>query len=118
MIDCGKYYDIPYIEDSSDMSGCDCFGLVRLWYVDNLKIKLPEYHGNPESLCDLFMPVKINEVQEHDVIFFDYSAGFHVGISLDKSVFIHSVKNIGVVVSKISTWKRRIRGIYRYAIIT
>lgn len=37
------YYKIPFVDGGRDKSGCDCWGLVRLYLAELADIELPEY---------------------------------------------------------------------------
>lgn len=38
-----KYVGIPFVDGGRDRRGCDCWGLVRLIYQNELKVELPTY---------------------------------------------------------------------------
>jgi cell wall-associated NlpC family hydrolase len=40
-----RYIGIPFIERGSDLSGCDCLGLMRLVYRDRLSVELGSFNG-------------------------------------------------------------------------
>lgn len=47
-----KYVGIPFVEKGRDENGCDCWGLVRLIYKNELGIDLPDYLDCYETTND------------------------------------------------------------------
>ena len=43
MFDMDKYIRIPFVDGGRDFAGCDCGGLVRLFYEQESGITLPDY---------------------------------------------------------------------------
>lgn len=133
-----KFLGLPFVRGGRDLEkdgGYDCYGLLIKIYeehgisIPNFKsphsypemqnlsdIKKEEecwkeiYKKNDENYISLEMPEKgdslLIEVRGHIC---------HVGYCLNKDSFIHVwEKSNGVVVEKISVWKRKIVGLYRY----
>jgi cell wall-associated NlpC family hydrolase len=40
-----KFIGIPYKDKGSSFEGCDCWGLVWLYYTDVLRLQIPRYGG-------------------------------------------------------------------------
>ncbi len=122
-----RYYDIPYLRNGRSFDGCDCFGLLWLWFLNERGICLPIYEcqspddqrvgqasGFIEGLYRHFKHAALANPQRHDVLYLSHNGNAHCGVILDKRKFIHSLSKIGVAVSNIPSWKPRIEGIYRY----
>ena len=50
--DFGKYIDVPFVHRGRSFDGCDCYGLIRLIYKEELSIELPDFL-EIEYNCDL-----------------------------------------------------------------
>lgn len=48
MID-ASFIGIPYANRGSSFEGCDCWGLVWLYYTEVLKKQIPRYDGYPDA---------------------------------------------------------------------
>ena len=125
-MDFARYIGVPFVPLGRDMTGCDCWGLVRLFYQNELNIELPSYvydeSFNPEELNELaekekaaWAKVPLGEEKVGDVILLRL-LNPHVGIVLKRGTMVHIEKGIDSCVEKYnsSLWKKRIRGIYRY----
>jgi len=113
-----KYLQVPYREGGREFDGCDCYGLISLFSREEQGFDLLDYKREPtallESYCDHFDKIQIDEVQPFDFIVLSKEfEGDHCGIMIDNRHFIHMMIGCGVAVSKLSTWQRRVFGIYR-----
>lgn len=127
-----RYLRIPYRHEGRDWDGCDCFGLVRLFYAEELGITLEDVHGYPEDWSSLgldclmsgaagmgFVPHEGTPIRGDVVIFRINSVVSHIGICLnpDEGWFLHCGTG-GVSLHNYFTdgaWSRRLGGFYRYA---
>ncbi len=104
---------IPYLAGGRTAEGCDCFGLVLLYYKNELGVELPDYTSvGLSTLADYFR--KVETPQKHDVIVFDIAGDRHVGIAVSAMRFLHNISRANVVVSRISSYAAHIKGVYRY----
>lgn len=123
--------EIPFVEGGRDEQGCDCWGLVMLFYQKAYGFDLPKFEdiyyksaANYEVTVDgieaekakqgLFTPVE--EGSEGDVVLLNAKGRpLHMGIVLDSMNMIHTAKLHGVVIEsyKGAKWKNRIVGLYR-----
>ncbi len=108
-----KYYTIPYKPNGYDFDGCDCFGLLWLWYKNELGIDLPKYDENIGKMQSVFSEKILLTADINDVVLLE-CAGDHVGIVIGNGLFIHSLNGVGVAVSKINSWRKKIKGIFHY----
>lgn len=119
------YIGLPYRLGGRDRNGIDCWGLVRLIHKEQLGIDLPAF-AEVISLEDQaetinrekegWNPVVIE--QTGDVVLFNILGNpTHVGIITKPGFFIHAFENQDVRIERLDDpkWKRRIKGIYRYA---
>ena len=112
-----KYAGIPFVTSGRDMSGCDCYGLVRMILVNEYGFDLPMLLGaytNALNIAEtkrLFMqnvPVlcgeKISEPEEKAVALMRFGGRLcHVGLYAGDGCIIHSRHNIGVVIERLSS---------------
>lgn len=122
-----KYIGLPYLANGRTEAGVDCWGLVRLFYRDELNIDLPSYTDNYEgpndpsiiSLMDEYKDVnwKKQTIPEvGDVCVFNiYGEPCHVGIYVGEGKFMHSRENRDVVIESLDNpkWSKRIEGTYK-----
>lgn len=127
---CNKYIKIPFKECGRDENGCDCWGLTRLIYRDELGIDLPMLMGYSDThdrnkISDLYetehlnwKEIPLNQEKEFDIIIFrTMGLPTHVGIVIGNGFMIHCERSIGTCISnykKELLWKKRIVGVYRY----
>jgi len=107
-----SYLGVPYKYGGTNRSGFDCSGLVMVSF-DELGLKLPR---NSAKQASEGREIKISEVREGDLVFFNTSGSSisHVGIieSIAKTgeiKFIHSSTSQGVIISSMDEnyWKTR-----------
>lgn len=126
MLNIERYIGIPYEWNGRSFEKCDCYGLVILYYREELGIELTDYdhrrqaHSefkNSEYLIENAHKefVKVERPKAHDVILIRNKSETpnHCGIVLGQR-FLHCLEGVGCVTSKISTWHKRAHGIYRH----
>lgn len=45
-----KFIGIPFVNKGRNYNGCDCYGLVKLYYKDILGIDIPDVIANPKQI--------------------------------------------------------------------
>lgn len=45
-----KYIGIPFIDKGKDFNGCDCYGLLQLYYKEEMGIDVPDVIANSKQL--------------------------------------------------------------------
>lgn len=122
------YINIPFAEKGRDKEGCDCWGLVRLVYKNELGIDLPDYLDVYETTEDRdALSKKIREEsekwdapihpQEYDVVILNMrGVPMHVGIITKNNHMIHCARGINTVHENftISKWKHKVIGYRRW----
>ena len=125
-----KYTGIPYQDESSSFGGCDCWGLVRLVYQNELGIELPDYGRRPlESAVaylrrakrlieqESFRWPRAVSPQPFDVVLVRNGKCFHhMGVVSKLGYFLHCDEDIDSRVERCDApiWKHRIAGFYRH----
>ena len=131
MRDVAGYLGIAYADRGRrEATGLDCWGLLRLFYAEQMGITLPCHTGrylssdNRAQTCALarseidraWQPVA--EPQWGDAVVLNVlGRPFHVGICLAKPDFLHTLSpDQGAVIDSLRSpaWARRIDGFYRY----
>ena len=127
-MDVGDYIGIPFLEHGRDRRGLDCWGLLRLIYLEQLDIVLPSYSERYESaedgkkLRDLVLNVigpeweTAADPEPGDAALFRIAGEpMHVGVVIGKGEMIHVMKGIDVTIERFTgwQWKHRLAGFYR-----
>lgn len=122
-----NYIGLPYLSNGRTESGIDCWGLVRLFYKQELNIELPSYN-------DLYSDASSPEVSEvikqyrdtwssiatanpGDVCLFNiYGEPAHVGIYIGDNKFLHAREGRDSVVESLFSpqWSKRFQGFFKY----
>lgn len=117
-----KYFQIPYVNNGRDHSGCDCYGLVKLLSKELDGKDLPNYHyedaQSPEN-----GNIYLEELKKGKWIRCEAKKGAmvllridgvanHAGYMLDDAKFLHITKKAGVAMANIndSMFRNRIIG--------
>ena len=127
-----QYLSIPFEDHGRDMSGCDCYGLLRIVYLREFGIHLPILLDGYDSTEDRkvvenllsnnamvigFQQVELKEAQPFDVLIIRQAGvNCHLGIVVQKGLVLHTEQNKGVVVEDYNRphLKPRVREIWRY----
>jgi cell wall-associated NlpC family hydrolase len=128
-MDFNKYVEmnIPFKEKGRDLGGLDCWGLVKLFYQEELGITLPDYQENYKKTSDAEIADTIEVESEKDWISVDSAINgdvilcrmrgrpMHVGIYKAPHFMLHIERGNTVALEKInnSKWKHRILQIVR-----
>jgi len=122
-----KYIGLPYLTNGRTEAGVDCWGLVRLFYRDELNIDLPSYTDNYNGADDPAIMELMSEYKDinwkkqtvpeiGDVCVFNiYGEPCHVGVYIGNSKFMHSREGRDVVIESLDSpkWSKRLEGCYK-----
>lgn len=92
----------PYRYGNATELSTDCSGFVtnilKLVYDKNIQ------RGSSRDLYKLCQPIKKNDLQEGDLVFFKISKGriSHVGLYLNNNKFVHAATKGGVIISDLN----------------
>jgi cell wall-associated NlpC family hydrolase len=120
-----EYSDIPYIKNGNSFDGCDCYGLVWLWYKHELGIVLPSHQGARDEHGVEFVAPMVTDLHKYfspvdgalkrgDVTYMYLDGDAHCGVMINDQRFIHASSKRGIIVTRYSDWKRRIVKAYRH----
>jgi len=125
----GKYIGIKFAEVGRDRAGVDCWGLVRLIFMEQYDIALPsycsEYKRTIESVkieniisreSQHWKPINIGEEKFGDVIvMLVRGKPMHVGFVLEDKTMLHAEMGRNSCIEKYNSvhWEHRISGFYR-----
>lgn len=128
-----KYVGIPFVDKGRDFKGCDCWGLVRLVYKNELNIELPTYgeisakdleavsqmvEGN--YVLEPWIEIKEDAIQSFDVAvmrFYGSRDIGHVGVVVaGGTAIIHTERTVDSVMIPLGhrTIRPRITGFRRH----
>ena len=127
MIDTRKYIQIPFKEHGRNFSGCDCYGLVKLFYQEEFNIDLPDFSAYDdteqrekiEKLIDFGKPLlkakPIDKPKIGCLVLFK-SRGFvsHIGLYIGKNMVLHITKKTNCLCERLNSkrLKGRVDGFY------
>jgi len=122
-----KFIGVPFKALGRTFAGCDCWGLVRLWYQDKLGIDLPMYASyasetDTEAISSIISRQKIHwtpvaKFEPGDVIVIRMAGKeCHVGIYLSGNRLLHARSGVDSCIESLdhTRWRNRIAGGYRY----
>ncbi len=124
---CNDWVGVPFLHGGRDKSGVDCYGLAieyfKLKGIETPDFQYPEkwskdgnnlFMENIEKFPNLFEGTERG--QKGDIVLFTGINGIvdHIGILISSEKFLHSVRNIGVVISPFNQlYSRKLYGFYR-----
>lgn len=122
-----EYVGIQYKAKGRDREGLDCWGLVRLVYLEKFDTLLPSFaevyeqkeHEKQAELIAMHKEgwEKTSHPATGDVVLFRINGSeSHVGIVTNPSYFLHVREGQDAVIEKLDSviWKHRIVGFYKY----
>jgi len=128
MINLDKYIGIPYKNKGRDFSGCDCFGLVKLIYQQELKKSLipADNYSDSDNLLQVAPLIKqgvsllcgdeVDIPQFGDIVVFKLrGVPSHIGMYVESNKVIHIMRNTDSCIERLNSkrLKGRVDGFYR-----
>ena len=122
---CSDWVGIPWRAGGADRSGCDCWGLVRLWYREHRGVELPAADDAvAAAVCDAetasgrWEPIERGRVQVGDLVIMRMPGGrVHTGLIWpDAGHMLHILDGMPSRIEPLagSTWAVLITGIWRW----
>jgi len=121
------FIGIPYKDYGRSFNGCDCYGLVYLFYNYFLNINIDDYliydHSNKKEIESIINKLKlkwekVNKPSLYDCILFKIEGRVsHIGIYVGNKRFLHNAsfrKMSCIERLDHPFWKQRIEGYYAY----
>lgn len=128
--DLWSYIGIPFRQHGRDADGCDCWGLVYMVHRALLGNPLASYVGSYDHTNDCaaigeamldgkqaWQRVVMKDWQMLDVVLFRRGGHVaHCGLMVDTGLMLHSTRDHGSHLTRITTgqWAPRLEGLYRY----
>jgi len=112
-----KYHSIPYATGGRSFAGADCYGLVILYFREELGIQLADYtYENTKDVgsrnmllgnCDAeFIEVPLKDAIKNDLVFFelpDYGIA-HCGVMVNDRNVMQITEHHGCTITKLSRY--------------
>lgn len=128
MIDVGRYIGLRYESRGRTREGLDCWGLVRLVYLETYAIELPTYSAEYIDSAEAKETARViaenqgdwaevSDPVEGDVVLLALQgAPTHVGVYLGDGSMLHVRRGVDSCVERIDTrlWKPRVVGFFRF----
>ena len=124
-----QFIGIPYKSKGRSFNGCDCWGIIRLYYNEVINRRLPEYLIGYCDALDAtqtaimfadkksqYMKVDYKDRMNFDIVLFTLQGVVsHCGLVLDRTKMLHSLAGHNSVIEPYTgvLWRDRIEGIYR-----
>jgi len=128
MIDLSKFVGIPFADFGRSYAGCDCAGLVLLYFKDALNKNLDNYvdYVNSDDRQNSvrimtyfhgknFLRIRPEDRQLGDIIVFQIlGAATHVGIFIGENKALHTQPGIDShIIPLVGMWGRRVQSYWR-----
>jgi len=101
---------IPYLINGSTEQGCDCWGLVQLYYIKYKNIQLPNFAGvykNPQIVAD----IEEKQLVTGDIILLrEFGDSLHCGLFVHRDIMLNSQAPQGSHLARITSpkWHGRV----------
>lgn len=131
-----KYLRIPYKTHGSSFDGCDCGGLLRLVYKEELGIILPDWEKRyisthresfkaldsifdeqTSTIGDFPLKVSLDDVRPFDAVCIRIGTDrVHTGVVVRKGKMLHIQEGEYAIIDDYSglKWRSRLVGVYRH----
>jgi len=123
-----QYIGLNYLPKGRTAEGVDCWGLVQLFYRNELHLDVPSYDDqylNPTDRGSVSKTIidnmghwaKVQEQEYGDVLLFEIlGLPLHTGIYIGDGDFLHAFKNTNSCIERLKsiTWNRRLLGAFRW----
>ncbi len=123
-----KYIGLSYKPKGRDNDGIDCWGMVQLFYREELNIDIPSYaedYKNPNDrksvsaaiIDNIGNWVKVATPKFGDMLLFEIlGLPLHTGVYIGDNDFLHSFYNTNSCIERLNSinWNRRLLGVYRW----
>jgi len=110
MVNISELIGIPYLADGASEQGCDCWGLVQLYYSKYKNTQLPKFAGvytNPQ----LVRPIGEKQLVAGDIVLIrEFGDSLHCGVYLYNDIILNSQDPHGSHLAKLTSpkWKGRV----------
>lgn len=96
-----EWLGVPYRYAGTTRKGIDCSGLIKTLYAEVYHLKLS---GSASSIYERCTPIRIEELQEGDLVFFKINKPriSHIGLYLQNGYFVHASVSRGVMINNLS----------------
>jgi len=125
MVDTARYVQIPYADRGRAFDGCDCYGLVLLFYreeygeeIEDVMYESAQDHKANARLVDVSKETmrarEVTAPAEGDLVLMR-AAGHpaHIGVYIEPHSCLHTSRRYGTVCEPLSRCKSQIEGYYR-----
>jgi cell wall-associated NlpC family hydrolase len=126
-MDFARYVGIPFVERGRDFDGCDCWGLLCLFYRNELGIDLPAHEELYASSRDLAGTIGVRMAERgrwqrvprplpgDAVCLLVRKFPIHVGVAVDGCRMLHVERGLQAVIERFDglVWEKRVEGFYR-----
>lgn len=124
-----KYIGIPWVEGGREFTGADCFGILMLYYKNELGIEIPDYmpentklwisKETEEGMPGLPLFYEVDTLEKNDVVWLkwldnDLRAHNHICIYVGDDLLLESLKGPMSALVNVSKRKKFFHKIYRY----
>ena len=125
-----SYVGIPFTEKGYTRLGCNCWGLIRLWLIEQRGYNIPSYEDyysdtNDSKGAKKILKsssssgdwLKVDTEEPGDVVLLRIkNMPWHVGIVAPKKKMLHIERGLDSIIEpyKGLKWRNRILGFYRY----
>lgn len=126
--DVSSYIGIPYLSKGRSREGCDCWGLVRLFYREQKGVDLPSYSESYTDSAEIDETklavsagrvnwLKVETPLPGDVVLMKLRGEpVHVGVYVGVGMMLHVRSGVNACLQRLSApfWKQSLEGFYRY----